>query len=129
MKLQQNFTNAKVGDKVFSIQEGWTEIREIKDNIYPIVTINEEYTFDGKYMDCDKYPSLFARETVFPREMQVYSHRHNQWINTEIIGIHNELAIASSWLGYSNFREIEDLPEYTHEELEAKLGHKFKLKP
>lgn len=127
---KQDFSNAKVGDKVFSIQEGWTEIVRISEGIeYPIMLQNDTaYTLDGKYVYTDQYPSLFAQHTVFPREMEVYIGFEDKWVKKQIIWVENGYAISSIGNSYKTYREIEDIKEYTQEELEAILGHKFRIK-
>lgn len=127
---KQDFSNAKVGDKVFSIQEGWTEIVRISEDIdYPIILPNDQdYTLDGKLYGLDKHPSLFAQHTVFPREMEVYIGFEDKWVKKQIVWVENGYAISSIGNSYKTYREIEEIKEYTQEELEAILGHKFRIK-
>src|SRR5574343_1492034 len=63
VKLTSDFTNAKVGDKLTSIQDGCCYIIKIDktDEVYQIQTSDDRwYTHGGKLYDCDKYPSLFS---------------------------------------------------------------------
>lgn len=62
VKLTSDFTNAKVGDKVASINCGCGTIIKIDktDKVYPIKTSYDKwFTIDGKYYEHHKYPSLF----------------------------------------------------------------------
>lgn len=58
------FKDAKVGDKVWCITTGWTEIKRITPNsIWPIYTdCRDKYTFEGKNQPRDLNPSLFWDE-------------------------------------------------------------------
>ena len=57
----------KVGDKVWGIIEGWTEVIKLNTKIiYSIqVASLEEYNEDGKYKSKDESPSLFWKEQKF----------------------------------------------------------------
>lgn len=65
------FSNAKVGDKVWSLNKGWGIVEKTGQSaIYTFrVRYNEEitelYTEDGKMYRSDKYPTLFWDELVF----------------------------------------------------------------
>ena len=60
------FSNAKIGDKVWSIRSGWTEITEIGGNdYYPINIKGIMYSLDGKLWNFDTSPSLFWKEQKF----------------------------------------------------------------
>ena len=60
------FSNAKIGDKVWSIRSGWTEITEIGGNAYyPINIKGIIYSLDGKLWNFDTSPSLFWQEQTF----------------------------------------------------------------
>ena len=74
----KQFSNAKVGDKVWDIRFGWGEITEIrKKDGYPITVefydddnvIVDIYTLDGKCTaDSDKNPILFWNKFEIPNE-------------------------------------------------------------
>lgn len=59
--MKSDLSKVKVGDKIWTIQEGWTSVTKIdEDSEYPIQTTQiEEYTIDGKFYSDDKYPSAF----------------------------------------------------------------------
>jgi hypothetical protein len=59
-----NFSNARVGDKVYSLEWGECEIIKIKDDSYPIVVgvdgeVVETYTIKGFRLENHTLPSLF----------------------------------------------------------------------
>jgi len=76
-----DFDTLKVGDKVWTIQEGNTEIKHLDgDSVYPIRTTNNGlYKKDGCYQTNDKSPSLFKSNpfesiSEYPKLMEVSSY-------------------------------------------------------
>ena len=71
-----DFSDIKVGDKVWSAKDGWLKVIKTSNNIgnlYPIKAIadNEyEFTFtkDGREHFSDKYPTLYWNEFKIPDE-------------------------------------------------------------
>jgi hypothetical protein len=65
------FSNAKVGDRVWSFDKGWGTIQGFDNNPkYPILvdlddSSSRSYTYDGKYFDNDINPNLFWNELKF----------------------------------------------------------------
>lgn len=58
--MKSDLSKVKVGDKIFTIEEGWVNVISIDDtDKYPIETENYTYTIDGKVNIGDKYPSGF----------------------------------------------------------------------
>jgi len=75
-----DFDTLKVGDKVWSIEEGEVEITELfpdkKRTQYQIETQKESYTKEGKYQPQNNYPSLFKSNpfeaiSEYPKVMEV----------------------------------------------------------
>lgn len=69
------FDNAKVGDKVWDIRNGWAKITSTNHSKdYPISTVNVitgeivTYTLDGKPYTRDINPTLFWNEVKLPTE-------------------------------------------------------------
>jgi hypothetical protein len=59
----------QVGDKVFDMHFGWSEVTIIHDReVYRIETNYSCYTTDGKYCITDKMPCLFWNEFEIPRK-------------------------------------------------------------
>lgn len=58
---EQYFQGIRVGDKIWTIQEGWTEVENInkEGDTYQIETTNEDYTIEGKYLEEDQHQSAF----------------------------------------------------------------------
>ena len=84
-----DFDTLKVGDKVWSIQEGNTEIKHLDgDSVYPIRTTNNElYKKDGCYQTNDNFPSLFKSNpfesiSEYPKVMEVSNNEN--FIQSEI---------------------------------------------
>ena len=67
------FEDAKIGDKVYSLTQGWGEVIEYETDgeEYPLIVefeykgIIERFTIDGRIYNKDKYPALFWNEIAF----------------------------------------------------------------
>ena len=60
-----NFEDLKKGDKIWTLQNGWTEVTDIVTNsYYPIIVHSNCYTIDGKYGIRDKYPSIYFHDPL-----------------------------------------------------------------
>jgi hypothetical protein len=60
--MKVDLSKVKVGDKIWTIEEGWTKVVGIDldlYNKYPIETRDNTYTIDGKIDSSDKFPSAF----------------------------------------------------------------------
>ena len=57
--MKSDLSSVKVGDKIWTIQEGWTEVENITGSIYPIKVGKYSYTLDGKKQLGYKHPSAF----------------------------------------------------------------------
>jgi len=58
--MKSDLSKVKVGDSIWTIQEGWTKVSDNKDSkYYPIRTENETYTLDGRLSTDDQHPSAF----------------------------------------------------------------------
>lgn len=72
-----DFDTLKVGDKVWSIQEGDTEVIKFRcNNEYPIHTKKHCYTKKGYFVEGHKSPSLFKSNpfesiSEYPKVMEV----------------------------------------------------------
>lgn len=59
--MKNDLSNVKVGDWIWTIQEGWSKVEDIKHHpIYEIGTQKGGYTPSGKCNLFDKYPSAFT---------------------------------------------------------------------
>lgn len=57
---EQYFSGIRKGDRIWTIQEGWTEVVNIGEGVdYPLQTISNLYTMDGKYKYNDARQSAF----------------------------------------------------------------------
>lgn len=59
--MKSDLSKVKAGDKIWTIQDGWTKIKEITQSSQPKVIVENGtlYTLDGKYFTNNKYPSAF----------------------------------------------------------------------
>lgn len=58
--MKSDLSKVKVGDKIWTIKEGWIEVKRIDTSeTFPIDTECNSYTIDGKIYFDDKYPSAF----------------------------------------------------------------------
>jgi hypothetical protein len=56
--MNNDLSNCKVGDLIWTIREGWTKIKRIRNTMFYIETDSYKYTNLG-YAPHDKYPSAF----------------------------------------------------------------------
>ena len=62
LKEISDLRNCKVGDKVWTVQNGWTEVVEIDlTDKYPIDNDNNTYSLDGLYVENEHTPSCFTQ--------------------------------------------------------------------
>lgn len=58
--MKVDLSKVKVGDKILTIEEGWTKVLSTDYSIdYPIETDRGAYTLEGKSSAIDKLPSAF----------------------------------------------------------------------
>ena len=56
-------TEFEIGEEVWTIQSGWTKIKNNNNMYYPYLTeAGVMYTIEGKYHKLDKYPSIYKGE-------------------------------------------------------------------
>ena len=72
--IQSNFNNAKVGDSVLSLIEGWTTIYSIEScGDFPIKLTNYESCVEtGKRFPADKFPTYFLESKVPEQLLELY---------------------------------------------------------
>jgi hypothetical protein len=130
---QQKF---KVGDKVFDILFGWGKVVGIHElEIYGVMVRFEKttipFTFEGKHLNNSITPTLshteyrLISEPAFPRMMEVRSVSID-WVQREVISIHNGLAITheygSEYRFWEHYREIQQKTKITIAEIAEKFG-------
>lgn len=100
-----DFDTLKVGDRVWTIGDGYTMVDGISskiNSIYPILVNGVQYTVSGRLSESDKYPSLFRvnpfediREEFFAdRLMEVRDGIHSSWFKRVVFGKKNGRWIA-----------------------------------
>jgi hypothetical protein len=58
--MKVDLSKVKVGDRIWTIEDGWQEVVDIDlSDKYPIETQYNTYTIDGKAGTSNKYPSAF----------------------------------------------------------------------
>jgi len=116
MENKKKLTDLKVGDAVWTLQDGHTEVVELcPKNQYPIRTCKgfyqKSYTIDGKINSSQQFQSLFLdnpfEDKIEPKEMMC------EWQGTYkkvecIVSSDGRVFVQS---GYKNAKEIE--PEET----------------
>ena len=88
--MKSDLSNVKVGQKIWTIQEGWTEVTEIdieNEIMYPIRIGNEWYSLDGKCYKNDNHPSAFL-SNPFEKEITEADEDYiligfNVWVGNE----------------------------------------------
>jgi hypothetical protein len=141
----------KVGDKAFDVRYGEVTIKSIKNSdCYPIRVIRDEedfpiaYTLDGKLHSSHTLPTLFVSNPFIANQgkWMMVCDDNSSWRKRFVITEKNGNFIAwcnattdeellnqtdtTSWK-YAKEIEEETIPEYTMEQLVAKLGN-FKIK-
>jgi hypothetical protein len=85
--MKVDLSKVKVGDKIWTIQEGWVTVRSTSYIIkeYPICAGLSSYTIDGKIDSTNKYPSAFLeypfKEQPIEKDTIVYykDFDHHNW--------------------------------------------------
>lgn len=130
--MKSDLSKVKVGDKIWTIQEGWTEVIDvIKDDCcYPIDTKENSYTLDGRYDYEDKHPSAFLTNPFESQEPKEWLVRDSigsiiSWVKRKGIPINGKFYIESDW---EEWKEIEPISELTIEERIKRIEQQLKIK-
>ena len=75
--MKSDLSKVEVGDKIWTIQDGWIEVTSIERDVnYQILTNKNSYTIDGKILKRHKYPSAFLeypfKEQPIEKDTLVY---------------------------------------------------------
>ena len=150
LKELSDFSDAKVGDKVYSLRYGEQLIVYIISNAkYPIQTNNCSYTINGKHYTDDLYPILFKSNPFIEiaklnnkesknneeRWIEVYDNKLYIWIRRKLVAVRNNKAIcwsratndeevlnATDVYSWDKWREIQPEVELTLEQIAEKFG-------
>lgn len=121
--------NLKVGDRVWTIQNGWTKVVAIEQNdTYPIKTPDISYTLEGLQLTDNKHPSLFLTnpfEKFKPRFMMV-SDDGKSWVKNFVVdklefGVITFTEVGRGYLSYNFAKEIETIT-LTRKEIAEKFN-------
>jgi hypothetical protein len=150
LKELSDFSNAKVGDKVYSIRYGEKVITNVFNGKYPISTENCSHTIDGKQYIDDVSPVLFKSNPFIEiaklnnEERWIEVNINGEWEKRKLIAIKVNKAVC--WTGasteeevletyntscFDTWREIQPEVELTLEQIAEKFGidvNKLKIK-
>lgn len=81
--MKSDLSKVKVGDKIWTIQEDWTEVIGIENgSTHPINTKITSYMLDGKRHKHDKHASAFTeypfKEQPIEKDTLVYYRDHEE---------------------------------------------------
>jgi len=140
MKNLIEFSKLKLGQKVWTIQDGYCQISSFKndDVYYPIVAGYHSYSSDGKRCFKDEAPSLFLSnpfEDDDERLVEVRQAESDKWVKRVFIAKNRgrficfsnsetiENSVNSMNLSFWNYmREIQPNLELTLKEIAVKYG-------
>lgn len=150
--MKSDLSKVKVGDSIFTIQNGWVRVKEVTDGVtYPILAWGVTYTIEGKLCGTDACPCAFTHN---PFESQfegywamvsdypitennkgvkrfVFMEKNGNYIAWDGAATDERVAettFSTSWKCAQRIPEPAPVPEYTVEELTALVGHEFKIK-
>lgn len=118
MTPNHDFTNAKVGDKIYTVQYGEGIIFEIiSADTYPImarfVGASESFDFDGKYCEFDFYPSAFTEPIkVVPANYEPFVEQEMMVWNDNITNACQRVVFAKNrgqFIAYTETAFIQDI--------------------
>jgi len=66
--MKTDLSKVKVGDSIWTIQEGWAEVINISNLSYPIETKSKSYGLNGKYLNTNEHPSAFLTNPFVDEE-------------------------------------------------------------
>lgn len=100
------FEDLKVGQTVWTIQYGWTQIIRLDDTDFPIVTNDaQRFTKEGKLYETDVFPSMFLEEPFIERMMEV-SDNETHWEKRRVVCKYNNRYHAVNELDKSDLSLI-----------------------
>jgi hypothetical protein len=68
--MKSDLSKVKVGDKIWTIQNGWTKVVNVNTDSFPIQTEGSCFTIDGKRWKNDKYPTAFLEYPFKEQEIE-----------------------------------------------------------
>jgi hypothetical protein len=108
--MKSDLSKVKLGDKIWTIQEDWTEVIGIEDGeTYPIKTTITSYTLDGERVKGDKHPSAFSeypfKEQPIEKDTLVWfkDHEYENWS----VGYYSRFENGNHWCFLSSKKSTE----------------------
>jgi len=121
--MKSDLSKVKVGDSIWTIQEGWTEVIDNDKFVtYQIRTKKQLYTSDGKYRDTDHHPSAFLTNP-FDLEPKLWNVKGSYcgWTEKNGIPLNGKLYVESGWTEWSRVK-VPTVTELTLEQIADKFG-------
>jgi hypothetical protein len=124
--METTFENARVGDRVWSVEYGWGTVESVSKGVYPVVVsfdcgIDVTYTFSGM-------PRSSGLQTLFwdevkieapPRPRRKVKRTIEGWANVysnELLTFHDSKEDADNEVSYNRIACVKLTGEYTVEE-------------
>ena len=97
--MKSDLSKVKIGDKIWTIQDGWSFVEIINNDVnYPIRINGKYYNIDGKLNQSNKYPSVFLINPFESLEPQEYFVKHdNDFTVKKGIVKDNKFYVESEW--------------------------------
>ena len=116
MTPNHDFTNAKVGDKIYTARHGEGTIVQIEKSNYPIITVFNDgiktFTIDGKINNSDTEPTAFTESIkVVPASYEPFVEQEMMvWDGENITTACQRVVFANSrgkFIAYTNTETIQ----------------------
>ena len=112
MKTEFNFKNAKEGDKVYHVSDGWTEITAINEKSFYIKGYYYSFRFNGKFLEEDQNPSVYPYNPFENQERVVeVLTSYGKWVKRVLI-IEKD-GVALCWSLAETLEEAKNKSEAT----------------
>jgi hypothetical protein len=114
IKKLSDLSNVKVGDTIWTVQDGETKVISVKNGKYhPIKTVDAIYTIDGKFLVNDQYPSAFLKNPFESQERWVeVSNDKTCWFKRKLIREKNGKFIC--WTNAETDEKVEEATKATN---------------
>jgi hypothetical protein len=109
IKKLSDLSNVKVGDTIWTVQDGETKVISVKNGKYhPIKTVDAIYTIDGKFLVNDQFPSAFLKNPFESQErwVEVRDDEEEEWVRKKLIMEKNGKFIC--WRNAKTDEEVEE---------------------
>jgi len=120
--MKSDLSKVKVGDSIWTIQEGWTKVKNIFDGCLPIRTKYNSYNLDGTYYTKDQHPSAFLTNPFVDKVRTVLVSDNNiDWVERDGVIVDGKFCILSGW-DYCKEIENPKVTKLTYQEIADKFN-------